>query len=95
MNDTNLFVDRIDDLLKNQKKNRSNLYNDLNIPKNLIGQWKQRGTIPSADIACKIAKYLNTTVEYLVTGNDTSPLESEIKNLQLKIDQIAKIINEK
>lgn len=26
-------------------------------------------TIPSADIAVKIAKALNTTVEYLVTGN--------------------------
>lgn len=95
MNDTNLFVDRIDDLLKNQKKNRSNLYNDLNIPKNLIGQWKQRGTIPSADIACKIAKYLNTTVEYLVTGNDKSPFESENRQLKLKLEQIAKILNDK
>ena len=29
-------------------------------------------SIPSADIAVKITKALNTTVEYLVTGEDSS-----------------------
>ena len=81
MND-NDFVQRIDTLLKSQKKNRNDLYNDLNIPKNLIGQWKQRGTIPSADIACKIADYLNTSVEYLVTGIEKDIFKSKYENLK-------------
>lgn len=31
-----------------------------------------RESIPPADYACKIAKVLNTTVEYLITGRDTN-----------------------
>ena len=78
MND---FVDRIDEQLKLQGKTRTDLYNDLKIPKNLIGNWKQRGTIPSADVACKIASYLKTTSEYLVTGEDTAGYKAKYENL--------------
>jgi transcriptional regulator with XRE-family HTH domain len=32
-----------------------------------------RGHIPSADVAVKIARVLNVSVEYLVTGNEPCP----------------------
>lgn len=91
----NLY-DRIDILLKEKHFSQKDLAKEIGLSSaQTYAQWKLRNSMLGADIACKIAKYLNTTVEYLVTGNDTSPLESEIKNLQSKIDQIAKIINEK
>lgn len=76
------FVARIDDLLKKQKKNRNDLYKDLDIPKNLIGQWKQRETIPNASIACKIADYLNTSVEFLVNGIEKDSYKVKYENLK-------------
>ena len=79
------FVDRIDDLLKKQKKNRNDLYKDLDIPKNLIGQWKQRGTIPNASIACKIADYLNTSVEFLVNGVEKDSYKGKYESLRTAV----------
>lgn len=66
----NVFVDRIDELLKNKGLNRNDLNNAIKLQKNTIAQWKIRETIPSADIAVKIAQFLNTSVEYLVTGEE-------------------------
>ncbi|MBQ4014422.1 MAG: helix-turn-helix transcriptional regulator [Treponema sp.] len=63
------FVDRIDDLLKQNKQTRKDLVKAVGISDNAIAQWKFRGNTPSADTAVDIAKYLGTTVEYLVTGS--------------------------
>lgn len=46
-----------------------------------------RGVMPPADIAVKIAKVLNVTVEYLVTGKDSkikSLNEVELSNTNLR-----------
>lgn len=93
MND---FFSRIEILLKQQKKTQKELseFIGLSAPQAYITQ-KTRGTYPKADMAVKIAKYLGTTVEYLVTGNDTSPLESENEQLKSKLEQIAHIVNNK
>jgi len=50
-----------------------------------LSTWKSKKKYPRADDACKIAKTLNTTVEYLVTGEETadticSPAVNEIKS---------------
>ena len=39
-----------------------------------VSGWKIEGSMPKANTAVKIAKKLNTTVEYLVTGEDKSGL---------------------
>ena len=49
----------------------------------------QNATSPSVENAVKIAKALNVSVEYLVTGEDNSPYMEE--NAQLK-DRIQKAV---
>ena len=83
------FVDRIDSLLSQHNKNRNDIYNDLGIAKNIIGQWKQRGTIPSADTALKIAQYLNTSVEYLLTGTESNEFKNKYNDLVSEIKGLA------
>lgn len=83
------FVDRIDSLLSQHNKNRNDIYNDLGIAKNIIGQWKQRGTIPSADTALKIAQYLNTSVEYLLTGTESNEFKNKYDDLVSEIKGLA------
>lgn len=46
-------------------------------PGTLSNYLKENSSIPSADIAVKIAQALHVTVEYLVTGKDSS-LKPEI-----------------
>lgn len=90
----NLY-DRIDILLKEKHFSQKDLAKEIGLSSaQTYAQWKLRNSMLGADIACKIAKYLNTTVEYLVSGNDTSPFESENKQLKLKLEQIAKILND-
>lgn len=88
----NSFVDRIDELLKTQKKNRNDLYNNLGIAKNLIGQWKQKGTIPSALVAYNIALYLGTSVEYLLTGEESDGYKDKYDDIK---SAMQKVIDEK
>ena len=41
-----------------------------NINQSTLSTWRKKKIYPRADDACKIARSLNTTVEYLVTGKN-------------------------
>jgi transcriptional regulator with XRE-family HTH domain len=57
----------------------------VNIRRPSISDWKKNGSYPYADIAVKIAKILNTTVEYLVTGAPPEGVAPDILDLARKI----------
>lgn len=40
------------------------------IPKQLFSDWKKRDSIPQAETLLKIANFLGTSVEYLITGKE-------------------------
>jgi len=46
-----------------------------------VNEWKTHGTVPKADVVIRLAKALNTSVEYLITGMDNSGLTHEEKML--------------
>ena len=54
-----------------------------------IGKGILNNNIPSADTAVKIAKFLNTTTEYLVTGIDSS----QQFNQNIDLDELIKYSN--
>ena len=39
-----------------------------------LSDWKNKGSTPRADKLIAVARYLGTTVEYLVTGETSDPL---------------------
>jgi len=49
---------------------------------------RRLSNLPRADEAVKIAQALNTTVEYLVTGEDSNPAEIELKELKEKLKNL-------
>ena len=69
------FVNRIDLLLKQKKEKRQTLADFAGISVQAFTNWSIRGNFPPSDIAVKIAEYLNTTVEYLVTGKNPENAE--------------------
>lgn len=88
------FVSRIENLLDSQGKTKVDFVNSVGITKRAIYDWKQRGTIPAADTALKIAQYLNTTVEYLLTGSESNILAQEnatLKDRLAKINELSKL----
>lgn len=71
---------RIEELLKAQHKTQKALVESVGIGfPQAYTTAKARNTMPKADIAVKIAQYLNTTVEYLVTGKEPKGKEPKDK----------------
>jgi len=42
------------------------------VASNSMSTWKKRHTFPAADVAVKLARALNTNVEYMVTGESAA-----------------------
>jgi transcriptional regulator with XRE-family HTH domain len=86
------FYERIDKILKEKKRSQKDLSEHLQISSaQVFANWKQRDFIPSADIAVKIAQYLGTSVEYLITGEEKDiykeKYETLKKNLELTLQR--------
>ena len=75
------FVSRINQVFSRLGKPKSDFYESCGVPTNCLSNWGKRGTIPSADIAVRIAQYLGTTVEWLVTGTDSSGFSDNEREL--------------
>ncbi len=75
------FVNRIDEILEKKRLKRAALCEDLKLSATAITDWARRGTIPAADIALKIAKYLNVSLEWLITGTEPEGLTQEEREI--------------
>ena len=69
---------RIDELLAHMQRKRPWLAQRTGIKLGTINTWFNRDTYPRADEAFRIADELNTTVEYLMTGEETHRPEQDI-----------------
>lgn len=83
------FNDRFERLLADKKLQKKEIAEKIGVSQNGISTWKATGTIPRADIAIKIAKELDVSVEYLITGE-----LSEVKNNKLAL-QVASLSEDK
>ena len=66
------FWERVDEELEYKGMNRKTLATEVGFNLGNIGKGIQLGSSPSADTAVKIARVLNVSVEYLVTGENSS-----------------------
>ena len=87
------FFERIDVLLKEKKISQKDLCCAVGISSvQVFTNWKLRDSIPSADVAVKIARLLDVSVEYLVTGEENNPLSKKVDRLEQQIEAIRKIV---
>lgn len=83
------FWKRTNKLIKDKNSKQENVAQECGIPYQTLRSWVTRQTFPDALQTYKIAKALNTTVEYLVTGSDTNPAEQELKELKERLKNLA------
>lgn len=76
------FTERIEKLVKEKKIPKMKFYSDVGIGIQALTDWRKRNTIPAADIAVRIADYLNTSVEFLVTGTEKDTYKGKYDNLK-------------
>ena len=73
---------RVKGLLSEKKFTQEMLANKAGIDFNNLKQQIFHKRMPTADIAVSISKVLGTSVEYLVTGSDTNPLQEKVDRLE-------------
>lgn len=80
------FYKRIDELLKKQKKSKDDLAKMLGLSSvQVFYNWKNLKKIPDMNTAFLIANFLNTSIEYLVTGEEKDIYKEKYENLKIKI----------
>ena len=81
-----MFWNRLEKALKENNITSAELSRKIGVAPSVINSWKIRDSIPRADIACKTAKALNTSVEYLVNGNvDVTNIHEKAKTFLIPI----------
>ena len=73
------FWERVESALNDNNISEAELSRRIGLNQSSINAWKIRGSIPRADIACKTATILNTTVEYLMNGNHSKIINTDYK----------------
>lgn len=88
------FGDRVEQLLKKNNVKPFDFYRGIGIVPQAFYDWKKKGQIPNARSALKIARYFGVTVEYLVTGETTNPLQAKVDELHERLQKIQAYVNE-
>ena len=57
-------------LLQEKELTAYQVCRDLNIAQSTISNWKNRRNIVGSELALRLAKYLDVSVDYLLTGNE-------------------------
>jgi len=75
------IVSRIDDALKRKIKNRKWLMGDTGVKSiQSFTDW-YKGSLPSADVALRVADKLGLSIRYLLTGKEENGLSCEEREL--------------
>ena len=90
-----IFIEQVDKLLSESRKTKIELAKYAGISTQSFYDWKNRNTVPSADVAVKIADFLNTSVEFLVTGQEKNIYKKKYDTLLADIESfIEKVKND-
>lgn len=84
-----LFWSNVDSEIKSKKITQKVFCKSLKISPKTFSGWKTSKRLPDAVDACDIAKALDTTVEYLVTGTSSNPYKKKYDEL---VDGVKKLL---
>lgn len=80
-----MFWNNVKKLLSNQNILQKDFADTIGINIATLKNQMTRNIVPDAESAVKIASALNTSVEFLVTGNETDSAAKELKDLKEKL----------
>lgn len=91
------FVNRIDDILSENKISRKDFCESININTSTMATWKTRNVLPPVETIAKIAEKLNVSMEWLLTGSSYQVSDFERGKLSRKTirDRIYKTLKSK
>lgn len=78
--------------LKIKSETLSSMAKSLELNYRTIQNQISRGISPDIETAVKIAQYLNTSVEFLVTGQEQNQYKERYEHLALLVNELASTI---
>lgn len=84
-----IFFDNVKTLVKQRNQTLRNFIESLGINYDSYNTCKKCSNLPRADEAVKIAKALDTTVEYLVTGEETNEYKVQLDQLKQTLRKLS------
>lgn len=81
------FWERVKHMMEAQRLTHANVEDAIGVSNSQLSSWILNDRLPRADHALGIAKYLSTSLEWLITGNEPRAIQPEalrvLKNKQL------------
>ena len=74
------FWNRVKELIKQNKLTQDLVAQECGVTINVMKSWIFNDRLPDAAQAIRIAKTLNTSVDYLVNGQSASDMDSKVIN---------------
>lgn len=82
------FMNNVLNELQKNNMTQIELCDAIGISINTFRGWVSKKVQPPVDIAYKISKELNTTVDQLVSGNPEHPAEKKLNEVKQQLTQI-------
>ena len=83
------FGQRLVELRREKKISQTELAQQLDLHKNVLGRYERDQAKPSIDVAARIAKYLGVSLDYL-SGNVEADIDEDLVNRVLSIQSLPK-----
>lgn len=83
---------RVKSLLEQKGIAQSDFLKQTGIPIQRYYDWIKKGCSPSVITAFEVAQFLGMTVEQILLGSGTDPLQPVVNSLQDKLSKISEII---
>lgn len=83
-----MFWKNVSLLLKNKKISQEKMCEDLGMSIYTLRSSISKQVLPRVDVAKTIADYLDTSVDFLLTGKESNEYKERLENLKTKIENI-------
>lgn len=80
------FIEKIDELLKQKGVSAHKMSLELELNKNAVSAWRDRGTVPSGDTISKLADYFEVSTDYLLGRTENPSPINEVAAAHFKND---------
>lgn len=88
-----MFINRVENLLKEKNIFAKDMLSDLEINKNQMARWKKENSVPKRTVLNAIADYLDTTPEYLLGETDIKEKTSEQTEDEELVSEFIELLN--
>lgn len=83
------FITRLEKTISENNTTQKELAEKVGIRRPTISEWKKNGAIPAGDICYRIAKYLNVSMEWLITGHEDEEITMQERDLLSRYNDLS------